>query len=182
MTDADNRVNTGSTNYKTGYSNGVTYADGRANSDSTNYKAGYNTGHSAGYSNGVSDADGRANPDSTNYKSGYNSGYSDAKKTVTMAAYKVGTIGSSNYNEIKKFNVASLGSDIYSKLTKYNFSFIPTGLVMHNNTGTPSQTISEGFSIDYNPDNATLSICMGYTNGYNLSSFLAGDIYCTYPN
>ena len=170
-TACSNKYNAG---HNAGYSSGVTDADNRVNTASANYKGGYNQG--------VTDADGRANPDSTNYKSGYNSGYSDAKKTVTMAAYKVGTIGSSNYNEIKKFSVASLGSDIYSKLTKYNFSFIPTGLVMHNNTGTPSQTISEGFSIDYNPDNATLSIRMGYTNGYNLSSFLAGDIYCTYPN
>ena len=87
VTDADSRANVNSTNYKTGYSNGVTYADGRANSDSTNYKAGYNTGHSTGYSNGVSDADGRANPDSTNYKTGYNSGYEDGKKAAS--GYKV---------------------------------------------------------------------------------------------
>ena len=45
--DADNRPNTASINYKTGYNAGITYADGRANTASANYKAGYSAGAAA---------------------------------------------------------------------------------------------------------------------------------------
>ena len=47
VTDADNRVNTNSANYKGGYNAGVSAADGRVNADSANYKGGYNAGVSA---------------------------------------------------------------------------------------------------------------------------------------
>ena len=47
VTDADNRANTNSTNYKTGYNKGVTDADNRANSSSVNYKSGYSAGQAA---------------------------------------------------------------------------------------------------------------------------------------
>ena len=47
ITDADNRVNTNSANYKGGYNAGVSAADGRVNADSANYKGGYNAGVSA---------------------------------------------------------------------------------------------------------------------------------------
>ncbi len=47
VTDADNRVNTNSANYKGGYNAGVSAADGRVNADSVNYKGGYNAGVSA---------------------------------------------------------------------------------------------------------------------------------------
>ncbi len=40
VTDADNRANADSTNYKTGYNAGVTYADGRTNTSSASYYAG----------------------------------------------------------------------------------------------------------------------------------------------
>lgn len=94
VTDADNRVNPNSTNYKSGYNAGVNAADGRVNTNSANYKGGYNAGMSAadarvntnsanykgGYNAGVSAADGRVNADSANYKGGYNAGVSATKK------------------------------------------------------------------------------------------------------
>ncbi len=47
VTDADNRANPNSANYKSGYNAGVNAADGRVNADSANYKGGYNAGVSA---------------------------------------------------------------------------------------------------------------------------------------
>ena len=47
VTDADNRANPNSVNYKSGYNAGVNAADGRVNADSANYKGGYNAGVSA---------------------------------------------------------------------------------------------------------------------------------------
>lgn len=72
VTDADNRINTNSANYKGGYNAGVSAADGRVNTNSVNYKGGYNAG--------VSAADGRVNAESANYKGGYNAGVSATKK------------------------------------------------------------------------------------------------------
>ncbi|MCX4296988.1 MAG: hypothetical protein OSJ73_08130 [Lachnospiraceae bacterium] len=77
VTDADNRVNTNSANYKGGYNAGVSAADGRVNANSANYKGGYNAG--------VSAADGRVNADSANYKGGYNAGVSATKKGTAGA-------------------------------------------------------------------------------------------------
>ena len=47
VTDADNRANPNSANYKSGYNAGVNAADGRVNANSANYKGGYNAGVSA---------------------------------------------------------------------------------------------------------------------------------------
>ena len=66
VTDADNRANTNSTNYKTGYNNGVSAADGRVNTSSASYSSGYN--------NGVSAADNRVNTSSASYNTGYTNG------------------------------------------------------------------------------------------------------------
>ena len=94
VTDADNRINTNSANYKGGYNAGVSAADGRVNTNSVNYKGGYNAG--------VSAADGRVNAESANYKGGYNAGVSATKK---------GTAGTGDVLAGKTFtNSSSVGA------------------------------------------------------------------------
>jgi hypothetical protein len=62
-------IDTACNNY---YASGVVNADNRVNTSSASYTSGYN----AGYSSGVTDADSRVNTSSASYTSGYNNGYS----------------------------------------------------------------------------------------------------------
>lgn len=101
----------------------------------------------------------------------------------TSGSYHTFTIGSIAGHDTYTVNLANyVTSDIYQQLSLYNFSFIPATINMYNNTGTPNQNITNGIGMSYDQTSGILTIKVGYSNGYNLSGYMGGIVYCTYYN
>ena len=164
ITDADNRVNTNSANYKGGYNAGVSAADGRVNADSANYKGGYNAGVSATKKGTAGAGDVLSGKTFTNGSSVGASGTMANKGSTTQDAtatqddtYTYLTVPVAGY-----YNTASKLRTKNSDLV-FNGK-IPSGMYLAVTGGTSFTLISRGVPEDIIPH---LKFVGGYVSGFS---------------